>query len=234
MALLDTDLVRTSLRDRGYAYVPPPDHDVDYPAEVARLGPLLPQYAGELVRDIRPSLAFEDEEVTPYNTGELRPHTEWYEFPGLPPRYVALWAVRAAEGPGGETTLADGYALLASFSPEEREGLARTAYEWRTSPGRTPERVDRGVVRPVLRHHPDGAVLRFSTLDLRVRDELSARYVAEGLRFFARHHVAVKVETNGLLIWDNWRMLHSRTAFGDPRRHLRRALVGVRVGSPVG
>ncbi|QQQ75755.1 TauD/TfdA family dioxygenase [Saccharothrix sp. 6-C] len=224
------DRISESLKERGYAHVvPPSDRDVDYAAEVGRLGPLLPQYAGELVRDIKPSSEFDDEQFTPYNTKELRPHTEWYEFPELPPRYVAIWAVHAAEGPGGETTLADGYELVASFSPAEQEALAVNAYEWRTDPGRTPERVDRRAERPVLQHHPDGLVLRFSTMDLQVRDELSQRYVAEGVRFFDQHHVAVKVETNALLIWDNWRMLHSRTAFRDHQRHLRRALVGLSV-----
>jgi alpha-ketoglutarate-dependent taurine dioxygenase len=52
------------------------------------------------------------------------------------------------------------------------------------------------------------------------------RYVIEGRRHFETTRIAIKVERGGLLIWDNWRMMHALNAFTDPRRHLRRVLIG--------
>ena len=43
------------------------------------------------------------------------------------------------------------------------------------------------------------------------------------LEDFAANHFAVRVEKNGLLIFDNWIFCHSRTAFKDTSRHLLRA-----------
>ncbi len=225
-AFMDVEKVREGLEEDGYVYLAAPDGEVDHAAEAARLGPLLPQYSGELVRDIRPLPDFEHVGISPYGRTELAPHTEWYEFPELPPRFVALWAVFSAAGEGGETTLADGYRLLDGFPPDEVELLCRNDYRWKTNPDRTPERVDRSARRPILQRCGGRLVLRFSTYDLQADDELSSAFVRDGVRFFAENHVAVKIETNAMLVWDNWRMLHSRTAFTDPRRHLRRALVG--------
>jgi alpha-ketoglutarate-dependent taurine dioxygenase len=40
--------------------------------------------------------------------------------------------------------------------------------------------------------------------------------------FFRRWHVAVDYDLNDMLVLDNWRMLHSRNAFTDLGRHLKR------------
>jgi alpha-ketoglutarate-dependent taurine dioxygenase len=61
-------------------------------------------------------------------------------------------------------------------------------------------------------------------------DDLHQRYVQGGIRFFADTHVEVAIERNALLIWDNWRVIHSRNAFSDPRRHLMRVIFTPRPG----
>lgn len=224
-SILDDAKLTERLVKHGYCYVAPTGVRMEFPDVVKELGPLIPQYAGELVRDIRPDPAFSNATPSAYNTAELTPHTEWYESPGLPPRYVALWGVHASEGPGGETTLADGYGLLRHFSEEDRKRFMKVSYEWRLPARRTPENVELAATSPILQRHGGVDVLRFSTNDLRVSDELSAEYVRVGVRYFRENCVAVKVQKGGLLVWDNWRMLHSRTAFEDKRRHLRRVLI---------
>jgi alpha-ketoglutarate-dependent taurine dioxygenase len=218
--------IREELAEKGYSYVDDLSDGLDYAAELTRIGPLIPQYAGELVRDIKPDPAFRDDITSPYNTSEVTPHTEWYEFSDLPPRYVALWCVSPADGPGGETTLADGYRIVDLFGPVQRQQMFITIQEW-TSHVLKGDHVGR---HPILATHSGNLVLRFSTNDLRRNTDLSARYIDSGVQFFRAHNVALKIERGAILIWDNWRMLHARNSFTDRRRHLRRVLIGVQAG----
>src|SRR6266545_115474 len=197
MTGFDVDSIRGTLASAGYAYMRGLPEDFDYPAELTRLGPLVPQYGGALVRDVKPDPEVSDTVVSSANMAELTPHTEWYEFPGLSPRYVALWCVQPAEGPGGETTLA-------------REGVQEVAYH------------------PIIEIHRSTVLLRFSTLDMLTDDALSQRWVHHGRAFFEANKIGIKIERDGLLLWDNWRMLHARNGFSDPRRHLRRVLIADR------
>jgi hypothetical protein len=47
-----------------------------------------------------------------------------------------------------------------------------------------------------------------------------------GLEFFNTHQTRVLVPTGGLLIFDNFRMLHARQEYKDPARHLTRYWIG--------
>ncbi len=226
--VLDHADIRSKLSQFGYAYVDVDMENVDYVTELSSLGPLVPQYDGQLVRDITPDPNVPDDVLSAVGVTALPPHTEWYEFPGLPPRYVVLWCVHHANGLGGETTLADGHRLLGHFTSDERAELSRRVYRWGS---RYPEALaKRGIHglghNKILDEYEDSVVMRFSTYDLEVTDELSARYIKVGGRFFEENHVAIKIERGTMLIWDNWRMLHSRNAFADRRRHLRRVLIG--------
>lgn len=222
----DVDTIRLHLALSGYAYVSDLPEGFDYTEALARLGPLVPQYGGALVRDVNPDPTISNDVKSSANMAELTPHTEWYEFPGLPPRYVALWCVRPAEGPGGETTLVDGYAMLNRFTNTELGELTTTIREWRSRPTLAHEGVNQVAYHPIIETHGGQAVLRFSTLDLLAADDLSRRYIAAGSEFFEATKSAIKIEKGAILMWDNWRMIHGRNAFSDPNRHLRRVLIG--------
>lgn len=222
---LDIQGLLIKLSAEGYAYINDLPIDFDYEGQLSRLGPLVSQYNGEIVRDIRPDPGISDEVITPYNTSELVPHTEWYEFSGIPPRYLALWCVRPAEGPGGETTLADGYRFLELFTDAEREKLFSEAREWRSQKTLEREGVYQTTHEPVLAKSSDRLVLRFSTLFLVPADPLTAHYIEAGGEFFKENHVTIRIGQGDILIWDNWRMLHARNGFSDRKRHLRRVLI---------
>jgi alpha-ketoglutarate-dependent taurine dioxygenase len=221
----DFNTIRISITLAGYAYVAGLPEDFDYPTELRRFGPLVPQYGGALVRDVKPNPAISDTVVSSANMAELTPHTEWYEFPGPPPRYVALWCMHSAEGPGGETTVADGYRLLAQHTTREWERLLLSTRTWRSRPTLAREGIQQVVHHPIIECRGLTVLLRFSTLDMTADDELSQRWIDHGRAFFERSKIPIKIERGGLLVWDNWRMLHARNAFTDPRRHLRRALI---------
>ncbi|MQA25538.1 MAG: hypothetical protein GEU94_08705 [Micromonosporaceae bacterium] len=224
---LDLDAVRLRLALAGYAYVSGLPEGFDYPSALAELGPLMPQYGDVLVRDVKPDPAISNDVRSSANMAELTPHTEWYEFPGLPPRYVALWCVQPAAGDGGETTLADGHAMLDRFTADELAQLAAQSWRWRSRPTLAREGVRQVVHHPTIDIHQGQLVLRFSTLDLLGQDELARRYVATGSEHFEAAKISIKIAKGAILLWDNWRMMHARNAFSDPNRHLCRVLIGV-------
>ncbi len=149
----DLDTIRGELASAGYAHVRGLPESFDHPDELARLGPLVPQYGGALVRDVKPDPAVSNTIVSSANMAELTPHTEWHEFPGPPPRYVALWCVHPARGPGGETTLADGYRLLEDYTLPERERLTLDIRQWRSRPTLAREGVQQVAYHPIIEVH---------------------------------------------------------------------------------
>jgi alpha-ketoglutarate-dependent taurine dioxygenase len=157
----------------------------------------------------------------------LVPHTEYYETPGAPPALLGLWCVRRAAGRGGETTLADGYELLKTLDGEERS-LMRRSYRWIASEGLRRQGLDISAQHPMLETVNAVPVLRYSHNNMDSQgDSRVADLQGKVLRFFEDTHVSIDIEPNALLLWDNYRMLHSRNGFDDPHRHLRRVLLEV-------
>jgi alpha-ketoglutarate-dependent taurine dioxygenase len=219
----DVDGIRRHLGESGFVYVDGVPDGFDHVELLGQLGRFVPQYDGREVWDLvaEPGM---DDVYHSRNRRALVPHTEAYEYPGLPPRYLALWCVRPAGGTGGETTLADGWQWLASLDDSVLQALRARRYRWHSSEGLARQGVRVESVHPVLASVGGETVLRYSYNNV-VADDLLRGVLESGKAFFDREHTAVRIERNALLIWDNWRMLHSRTAFDDPRRHLRRVLV---------
>lgn len=220
---LDFDEVKSSLSTHGYVYLDDVPEGFDHQAFLARLGPLMPQYDGELVWSIKAQKRFDDLYHS-LNTKPLMPHTECYEFAGTPPKYLALWCLVPAADGGGQTTLADMYAFFGALSDAEQEQVRSRAYPFVSSAGVQDMELGRTAAHP-LREEREGRlpIVRFS-YNCVVHDEdpflLDLRERA--VRFFDREHVAIDFEENALLIWDNHRMVHSRTGYSDRNRHLRR------------
>lgn len=215
-----------SLADRGYAYLRELPDDVDHLRILSELGEFMPQYDGEVVWDLRPEPGMDDIYHS-RNTRSLVPHTEMYERTGHPPRYVALWCVQPAVGGGGETTLADADEWLAGFTADELRILRERTYQWHSSDGLARKNLHLAAEHSILEDGPGGErVLRYSYNNVtRVDDGFLPAFLESGLEFFAAKHTPIDIERNALLVWDNWRMLHSRNAFRDTNRHLKRVLI---------
>lgn len=221
------EAIKNQIAHVGFAYIENLTDEFDYATELTKLGDPLPQYMGELVRDIKPDPKRETGVYSALSMDELTPHTEWYEFEGAPPRYVALWCVQPVQGLGGETTLADGYAFLNEFSDADLALMRERTYEWYALP--SDQRVAGSpdpVLHPILEDNTGGLLLRYSNQYVqRVEDGLIPRYIDNGKAFFVNNHIAISIAKGDLLIWDNWRMIHARNSFEDPNRHLRRMLL---------
>ncbi|MEU3612096.1 TauD/TfdA family dioxygenase [Streptomyces sp. NPDC006872] len=227
---LDLPRVKEALARDGYAYVRPVPEGFDYVGQLSRLGAPIPQFDGVVVREVRPESAVDNSVYSASNTRELMPHTEWFEYPGNPPRYVALWCVRQTEGPGGETTLADAYEFVDRLGPDERRRLEASVYPWTPSAVLQRLGIRFEADHPLLEPVGDELIVRFPCDDrCESFDTLMDGYLARGRQFFQDHEIAVRIEERALLVWDNWRMMHARQAFADRVRHLRRILLAEHV-----
>jgi alpha-ketoglutarate-dependent taurine dioxygenase len=216
---------RRALRDHGYVVGTSVPDGFDHPEFFSQFGEFMPSPSGELIDDITAQAGMDDVYYG-MNTRALLPHTEGYEYPGLPPRYLALWCV-VPPAAGGETTLCDLAPVLAALPEHQRRLLSQSTLRWHGSQGLA--RLGRAGVswHPVLEPTEDGLVLRFSLNNV---EEVPETHPYRGLRasacaLFQSAHVAVRHAPRGFIHWDNWRVVHSRTAFSDRQRHLRRVQI---------
>lgn len=214
---------RSLLERNGYVYLDSVPGTFDHVEFCLQFGALMPQYDGQLVWSVKSQQRFQNMYHS-LNTRALLPHTECYEFPGVSPRYLALWGlVRASDG-GGQTTLADGREFLHTLTAGERAQLAIRRYAFISADGVQDMKLGRTARHPLYELRAGASpILRFSYNNVRHEDDPFLLDIRERVvRFFERHHVAINIEPRALLLWDNHRVLHSRTGYTDERRHLRR------------
>jgi alpha-ketoglutarate-dependent taurine dioxygenase len=198
----------------------------DHAAFLAGFGDFYPGPSGKLVDDIVPEAGMDDVYYGG-NRRSLLPHTEGYEFAGLPPRYLALWCVTPSAGEGGETTLMDTTPLLAWLSERDRHVLRTQRFAFHGSAGLRRRGLDQHATHPILATVDGFTVLRFSSNNIEIdrADPAAQAFLARTTEVFEAAHIAIRYRRNDLLHWDNWRLLHSRTAFEDPHRHLKRVQI---------
>jgi alpha-ketoglutarate-dependent taurine dioxygenase len=214
------------LQANGFVLAVDVPDNFDHVSFLSRFGDFRPGPSGKLVDDIVPEPGMDDVYYG-FNRMSLLPHTEGYEFDGLPPRYLALWCVTPPAGAGGETTIFDSRAVLSELSPAEKDYLYRTAFEYRASEGLRRRGLGQHNSHPMLTAVRDVELLRFSCNNIVLTDEhASARsFIDRVLAGWDRGHVGITYARNDLLQFDNWRILHSRNAYTDPNRHLRRVQI---------
>ncbi|MEY9877087.1 alpha-ketoglutarate-dependent taurine dioxygenase [Streptacidiphilus sp. MAP12-33] len=226
-AELDPNALRAELEERGYLYIDEVPEGFDHAAFVSEhLGPLLPQWDGvTTIWSIKPEAGFE-ESYHSNNTKKLTPHTECFEWEGVPPKYLGLWCLVPNADQGGQTTLTDGFGFLASLTEAERERLRTQVYQFVSTPGL--QQLDMGLTaaHPVLEERAgSGPILRFSCRCIADVDEFCRSVSHRVQEYFEAHKIEVEFSERSLLLWDNHRFLHSRNAFQDTRRHLQRVWV---------
>jgi alpha-ketoglutarate-dependent taurine dioxygenase len=192
-----------ALEMRGFAILP----GLDEEAATRCLGSL-----GRVIHefDVRPRMG---SRALVTSLRDLPPHTDHHRA-----RWIAWHCVRPAES-GGESVLVDARAAYASLTVARRAALERVLlFEHSVFSGD----VDRHAV--VTR---DGMVTRIY-YSYWLCDESLAPPEADAFEAFRRaidHAPQFRrvLRTGDLLLVDNTWMLHGRTAFLDPARHLRRS-----------
>ena len=205
------------LKTQGYLYLEQLPDDFDHLVFASKFGVLLPhKYNGEYVFTIKvnPNLG---DRYPAFTTSEVEPHTEGYEYEHRPLHYQCLWCVSPATCGGGQILLADGYAFVNSLSNEEREYITVYKFEFVTPSG--------SIVKHPLYDVESGKqpIVRFNFSQLRRESDRTLNNIATRfLQFFDDEKIAINWSKNDFLIWDNFRMLHSRTTYQDRDRELKR------------
>lgn len=203
------------------------------------LGSLRRQYGGLLRHEVHYRPGYDDMQYS-HSTNAITPHTE---APGLdpPPRYLALHCHRQARCGGGHTVLADGLAFLDELPVELRAEAGRRPIPFDRAAGELPD--GRAAIAAPIVSNSAGRprILRFSYNvmrdgalegpardhdDLHGLDPFRRELCRRATDFCATRGASVLIPDGGLLVFDNWRMLHARRAYGDRDRHLTRYWVG--------
>ncbi|MBD0742201.1 TauD/TfdA family dioxygenase [Streptomyces sp. CBMA152] len=230
------DSVRADLDADGYAVVNRPGGQRQAVELMQEIGRFVPQYTGAVEHEVvyRPG---NDGRAYSQSRNAIRCHTE---APGWDPspRHLALYCHRQARCGGGHTDLLDLKVLEKLLSLAEHALLTGSRIAF---PG-PPDDAGRSttVTVPMLYQEEDGRpVLRFSynlltaadydaSLDARADPErlplgrAGAELAYRASELFDQYRTQVLVPDGHLLIWDNQRMLHARSAYTDERRHLTR------------
>ena len=230
------DRCKAELRERGWTILPRELlRDGPRPA-LAHFGRIVPQFNGEETFEVTLKPGFEKLPFS-QSQNEIGPHTEAPVY-DPPPKYLALHCHRQAQCGGGQTLLADGFAFYDSLSPELKAWADHNdvAFYASAMPGTTERRV-----RHVRLLEDVGGSKRFrfsynqfhfgdvnpSESDLASPTEQYAgtpmgRIVQCGEKYFYEHVIPVLIPEGSMLIWDNQRMMHARSKYSDPVRHLTR------------
>ncbi|MFE0172322.1 GntG family PLP-dependent aldolase [Streptomyces sp. NPDC059002] len=235
----DVEAARVALDKDGYVLVASLGGQRHAIGLLQQLGRLIPQYSGALEHEVvyRPG---NDHRAYSQSRNAIRAHTEapgWHPSP----RYLALYCHRQARCGGGHTDLLDIRRLLELLEPADAELFTGPVMVF---PGPESQAAGPGPVTvPMLTREGDRSVLRFSynlltahhydpPLDAAPPPEqlpLGARGVELAHRvaaLFDEHREQHLIPDDGLLVWDNQRMLHARSEYADTARHLTRYWVG--------
>ncbi|WP_414441270.1 TauD/TfdA family dioxygenase [Burkholderia sp. 22PA0106] len=225
-----------ALREHGWTVLEPELLRDDVPGTLRRFGVFIPQFNGLETYEVTYKPGFD---ALPYSQSKngIGPHTEAPVY-DPPPKYLALHCHRQAACGGGQTLLSDGFAFFKSLTPELQQ-WARThpiAFSATTEPGSTQRRQHDA---PMMREENGEPVFRFSYNLFRFGDvnpsesDMAAasaaddagplaRIALQGEAFFLDNMISVLIPEGSVLIWDNRRLMHARSQYTDPVRHLTR------------
>ncbi|WP_137136549.1 TauD/TfdA family dioxygenase [Rhizobium sp. FKY42] len=217
-----------SLLQNGYFHLKNLHSDFPYLKLLESFGELADQYGKgqvwEVVSKKASAEAYNSQSVDP-----IGPHTECFEFQDEPPKYLALWCVRAPSCGGGKTLLADGLQIVSNLSAPSQITLTSEKLRFYSSAkkenGDPALEAIHATIEPSQRC--DGErILRFSTKysDARGLPWFTSFHEAVQAEF-SKSHTSIEWSDNDLLIWDNHRMLHGRSAFEDNKRELKRVWI---------
>jgi hypothetical protein len=228
---------RSELLERGWTILSPDLlRDGPRPA-LAHFGRIVQQFHGQDTFEVTLKPGF-DKLPFSQSKNEIGPHTEAPVY-DPPPKYLALHCHRQAKCGGGQTLLADGYAFFQSLSPDLKHWAEHNevAFSATAMPGSSEKRIHRAR----LLEDRDGArVFRFSYNQFHYGDvnpsesDMASssfeQYAGTPLgdiaqlaeRFFYDKVIPVLIPESSMLIWDNQRLMHARSEYQDPVRHLTR------------
>lgn len=234
------DEFRSELHERGWSILRHDAISADPAETLRRIGPLIPQYNGNVAFDVTYKKGFDDAPYSQSMNG-LGAHTE---APGYepPPKYLALYCHRQARCGSGHTLLADGIRFYNTALSKELRNWAETnpvSFVADASPGSD----ERQSLHARIRVDRDGETLlrfsynlfRYGNVNPSAEDVSNAagepqgplaRIADEGNAWFGENLTSVLIPDGCMLVWNNHRLIHGRGQYSDSARHLTRYWIG--------
>lgn len=231
------DAASAELALQGWTVLPPQALESGVRTALARFGAIVPQYNGEDTWDVRMKPGFEK---VPYSQSlnGIGPHTE-VPVGNPPPRYLALHCHRQARCGQGHTHLADGAAFCRSLDADLQRYIHDVPVQF-TATLKPGEKSRQTLSVPIMSEESGRQIFRFSYNQFRYGDvnpsedaltDVSqqpdhtgplARLATLAAAYFESDAQPVLIPDGHLLIWDNHRLIHARSRYSDPARHLTR------------
>ncbi|OCC10045.1 TauD/TfdA family dioxygenase [Streptomyces sp. PTY087I2] len=230
------DVHTWELAEYGYTVLDGIRTDEEAAEALRAFGELVPQYDGSLRYQVKAAPGFEERRYSK-SVNTILVHTE---APGWnpPPSYLALHCRVQATCGSGHTELADMRRFVDALSEKDRAALHERGIEWlgHNTGGVGTE----GVLRPVVERTDSGQeILRFSYNLLTTGQydppvnasvdpaelplgSFGVRLAEQAEEFFRQEKISVLIPEDSVLVWDNQRMVHARSAYRDAKRHLTR------------
>jgi Taurine catabolism dioxygenase TauD, TfdA family len=189
-----------------------------------QFGRLMPQYDGQLSWDVKTNNSIINSHCS-LGSLEVTPHTEFYEGVSDPPNYLALWCLNPSSCGGGKISIGDSYPFLEALPKNEYDCLYKNKYIYKSEKGLIELGLGQSNYHPILSNSLFGKkVFRFNLAGMEEGDPIFlASFRQKFMSYYQENQIDFLQPKNSLLIWDNFRMIHSRsTRFQDPKRHLIR------------
>ncbi|MET3985346.1 TauD/TfdA family dioxygenase [Streptomyces sp. PvR034] len=230
------DLHAWELAEQGCTLLTDIETDEQAAEVLSAFGELVPQYDGSLRYQVKAAPGFEERRYSK-SVNTILVHTE---APGWnpTPSYLALHCRVQATCGSGHTELADMRAFVESLPAQDRAALYERDIDWlgHNTGGVGTE----GVRRPVVERTAGGReIVRFSynllttgqydpPVDACVDPaelplgSFGIHLAEQAEAFFREQKRSVLIPEGAVLVWDNQRMVHARSAYRDAKRHLTR------------
>lgn len=216
------------LKQKGVLFLPCAAIGCDWLNDLSQLGTFM-QRGMNGVQQIKP-IEHSAKRSFSLSFDALNPHTEG-PYLKRPPRYLVLHGIHPAGCGGGLTSYCDGYALLKQLPMHLQDFAAKDhAFPVMDREGNT---VADEIKAPILEsRHGHSPVLRFSENLLRYgrycldeQKQLTGNLLATELAdrvaaYYRQAATTLRIAQGDILILNNHRMLHARTAFQDKERLL--------------
>jgi len=227
---------RSELDEQGYTLIGGIDSDEDAERTLQDFGLLVPQYDGAVRNQVKAVPGYENYRYSK-SVNTILVHSE---APGWnpPPRYLALHCRTQATCGGGHTDLVEAWPFVASLPADLRDQMRSQVVHW---PGHNTAGVaGKGACAPMIqatgsgreivrfsynlltRGHYDPPIDGASDLDALPLGQVGVALAERAAGFFAERRTRILIPERSILIWDNQRMFHARSAYRDSRRHLTR------------
>lgn len=183
-------------------------------------GDVVKQHDGNDTFDVKPSA----ESIYHSRTMDAVPaHTDGHDM-AMPPKFFFLLCLQPSSKNDGLTELSNFSHLLRDLSQREVDILTNQTFSFETKPSSSVMKLS-GVRAPIYDKERDILRYSYNYLSGQSSDPEIARLVERINQHHERTKRSVLLAGNDLLVCDNHRVLHSRSAFSGADRHLVRAWV---------